>query len=55
MIPAGIKMRELGVKWLIASCLNDACRDTALINVSKYAAEVEVPSFRLRVKCGKCG
>ena len=27
-------MRELGVQRLIASCLNDACRHTALIDVS---------------------
>jgi hypothetical protein len=48
-------MRELGVQRLIASCLNDACRDVALIDVSSYADEVEVPSFRLRVKRGRCG
>src|ERR1700731_3137127 len=48
-------MRELGVKRLVASCLSDACRHSALINVSKYAAEVEVPRFCLRVKCGECG
>ena len=28
-------MRELGVQRLIASCLNDACRHTALIDLSK--------------------
>jgi hypothetical protein len=48
-------MRELGVQNLIASCLNDACRHTALIDVSGYPAETKVPSFRPRVKCGKCG
>jgi hypothetical protein len=47
-------MRELGVRNLIASCLNDACRHVALIDVSSYPAETEVPSFRPRVKCGKC-
>jgi hypothetical protein len=36
-------MRELGVQRLIASCLNDACRHTALIDVSSYPAETEVP------------
>jgi hypothetical protein len=45
-------MRQLGVN---ASCLNDACRHTALINVSIYPAETEVPAFRSRVKCAKCG
>jgi hypothetical protein len=48
-------MRELGVHSLVASCLNDACRHVALIDVSAYPAETEEPSFRPRVKCGKCG
>ena len=48
-------MRDLGVRGLIASCLNDACRHMALIDVSNYPAETEVPSFRPRMKCGKCG
>jgi hypothetical protein len=48
-------MRELGVQRLVASCLNDAGRHVALIDVSAYPAETEVPSFRPRVKCGKCG
>jgi hypothetical protein len=30
-------MRELGVQRLVASCLNDACRHVALIDVSKPA------------------
>ena len=48
-------MRELGVARLIASCLNDACRHTALIDVSNYPGDIGVPSFGSRVKCGKCG
>ena len=48
-------MRDLGVRNLLASCLNDACRHTAPIDVSKYPAESEVPSFRPRVVCAKCG
>jgi hypothetical protein len=48
-------MRELGVQRLIASCLNDACRHTALIDVSSYPGEVEVSSFQRRAVCGKCG
>ena len=50
-------MRELGVQRLIASCLNDACRHVALIDVSKYPAETEVPSFHegCRAKCGSGG
>jgi hypothetical protein len=39
-------MRQLGVRNLVASCLNDACRHSALIDVSSYPAETEVPSFR---------
>jgi hypothetical protein len=37
------------------SCLNDACRHTALIDVSKYPADAEVPSFGRRAVYGKCG
>ena len=48
-------IRELGVQRLIASCLNDACRHVALIDVSSYPADTEVPSFRPRVVCAKCG
>ena len=36
-------MRELGVQKLVAYCLNDACRHTALIDVSNYSAGTEVP------------
>jgi hypothetical protein len=48
-------MRQLGVQRLIASCLNDACRHQALIDVSSYPADTEVPWFRSRVICAKCG
>ena len=48
-------MRELGVQNLIASCLNDACRHTALIDVFSYPAETEIPYFKSRVVCAKCG
>jgi hypothetical protein len=48
-------MRQLGVHNLVASCLNDACRHSALIDVSSYPAETEVPYFRSRVVCAKCG
>jgi hypothetical protein len=46
-------MRQLGVQRLLASCLNDACRHTALIDVSNYPADTEVPWFRSRVVCAK--
>jgi hypothetical protein len=39
-------MRQLGVHRLIA--LTPSCRHSALIDVSKYASEVEVPWFRMR-------
>ena len=48
-------MRRLGVPRLIASCLNDACRHTALIDVSSYAADTDLPSFAGKVGCAKCG
>jgi hypothetical protein len=48
-------MRELGVQRLVASYLNDACRHTALIDVSSYSAETEVPYFSRKVVCAKCG
>jgi hypothetical protein len=48
-------MRELGVQNLIASCLNDTCRHTALIDVSSFPAGTEIPSFGRRVVCDKCG
>jgi hypothetical protein len=34
-------MRELGVNNLLASCLTDVCRYTALIDVSNYPADTE--------------
>ena len=40
---------------LIASCLNDACRHVALIDVSSYPADTEVPYFGNKVVCAKCG
>jgi hypothetical protein len=47
-------MRKLGVQNLIASCLNEACRHSALIDVSNYPADTDVPSFGRRAVCGKC-
>ena len=48
-------MRDLGVQRLIASCLSDARRHTALIDVSGYPVDTEVPWFRTRVVCAECG
>jgi hypothetical protein len=42
-------MRQLGVQRFIASCLNDACRHVALIDVWRYPAETEVPYFSRNV------
>jgi hypothetical protein len=47
-------MRALGVQNLIASCLNEACRHTAFIDVSSHPADTDVPSFGRRAVCGKC-
>jgi hypothetical protein len=48
-------MRHLGVQRLLASCLNDACRHQGLIDVSKFADDLEVPWFANKVVCAKCG
>ena len=48
-------MRDLGVQRLVAHCPNPSCRHTALIDVSSYPADTEVPHFRDKVVCAKCG
>jgi hypothetical protein len=48
-------MRELGVQKLIASCLNDACRQTALIEVWSYPAATEIMYFKRRVVAPSAG
>ena len=48
-------LREQGVRHLIAFCLNNTCRHQAVIDVSNYPNDAEVPSFQRRIKCGKCG
>jgi hypothetical protein len=48
-------MRHLGVHRLVASCLNPSCRHEGLIDVSKFADDVEGPSFSKKVVCAKCG
>ena len=39
----------------MATCLNDRADTKGLIGVSKYPADTEVPWFRSRVVCAKCG
>jgi hypothetical protein len=48
-------MRELGVGKLIACCLNEACRHTAVIEVWSYPAATEIMYFKRRVVCAICG
>jgi hypothetical protein len=48
-------MRRQGVRNLAAYCLNDACRHTAVIDVSPYPGDTPVPWFWSKVKCAKCG
>ena len=43
-------MGELGVQHLLASCLNDACRHAALIDVSSYPAETDAVRFGRRAQ-----
>jgi hypothetical protein len=38
-------MRHLGVHRLVACCLNPSCWHEGLIDASKFADDVEVPSF----------
>jgi hypothetical protein len=40
-------MRRLGVQRLIACCLNPSCQHKGLIDVSKFADDVEVTSLCL--------
>jgi hypothetical protein len=48
-------MREQGVRGLAVYCLNSSCRHETVVNADEYPAEIEVPSFALRLKCSKCG
>jgi hypothetical protein len=48
-------MREQGVRGLAVYCLNHACRHHAVMSAYEYPDEIEIPSFGLRMKCGKCG
>jgi hypothetical protein len=48
-------MRKNGVRHLIGFCHNDACRHSALIDVSDCPNDVEVRWFQHRAKCAKCG
>jgi transposase len=48
-------MRRQGVRNLIAYCLKDACRHQGVIDVSKYPGETEVPWFKRKARCAKCG
>jgi hypothetical protein len=48
-------MRDLGVGRLIASCLNDTCGHTTLIEVWSYPAATELNYFKRRVVCAMCG
>jgi hypothetical protein len=41
-------MRRQGVRNLIAYCLNDACRHQAIIDVSSYPGDIEVPWLAAR-------
>ena len=48
-------MRELGVQRLIATCLNNACQHTTLMEVSYFPADTPVLYFARKAKCSKCG
>jgi hypothetical protein len=42
-------MRERGVQNLIAFCLNDACRQQALIDVASYPAETQLAAGKMSI------
>jgi hypothetical protein len=48
-------VRHLGVHRLVAYCLNPSCRHEGRIDVSKFANDVEVPSFAKKIVCAKGG
>jgi hypothetical protein len=48
-------MRKLGVQYLIASCLNEACRHSAMIDVSSYPAQPMCRRLVATRLCGNCG
>ena len=48
-------MRQLGVRGLIVSCLDQECRHEVILGVDDYADGVEVPAFAPRMACSKCG
>jgi hypothetical protein len=48
-------MRRQGVRSLAVFCLNHSCLHRTVINVDDYPAQIEVPSFALRMKCSRCG
>ena len=43
------------MRGLAVYCLNPSCRHETVIGVDDYVDDIEVPSFRPRLKCGKCG
>ena len=47
-------MRHQGVQRLIACCLNPSCQHEAVIDVSKFADDVELTSLAQKIVCAKC-
>ena len=47
-------MRHLGVQRLIACCVNPSCQHEGLIDVAKFADDVEVTLLAQKAKCAKC-
>jgi hypothetical protein len=47
-------MRQLGARGLAVYCINPLCRHQSVFSADDYPDEVPVPSFRARMKCGKC-
>ena len=47
-------MRQLGARGLAVYCINPLCRHQSVFSADDYPDEVPVPSFRARMKGGKC-
>ena len=48
-------LRQLGVRGLLACCLNPQCAHEETFGVDDYADQIELPSFSPRMVCSNCG
>ncbi|MGA7612091.1 MAG: hypothetical protein WCF49_18125, partial [Xanthobacteraceae bacterium] len=48
-------MSALGVRRLLVSCRDHACRRETLLDVSRYPAGTEILAFARKLACDRCG